>query len=79
VSSAASKIPLKESKAVVRDRKIVFWTPVMIWPTGFVKVHKKETIEYRSDSTLHSGKYPYIPAKLKGGIIIDLKTSHVEE
>jgi hypothetical protein len=49
VSSAASKIPLKESKAVVRDRKIVFWTPVMIWPAGFVKTHRKETMEYKSD------------------------------
>jgi hypothetical protein len=64
VSSAASKIPLKESKASVRDRKIVFWTPVMIWPTGFIKVHKKETVEYRSDQALHSGKYPHIPARL---------------
>lgn len=49
VSSAASKIPLKESKAVVRDRKIIFWTPVMIWPTGFIKTHRKETMEYKSD------------------------------
>lgn len=36
VASAASRISLKESKAQVRDRKIVFWTPVMIWPSGFV-------------------------------------------
>ena len=78
MSSAASKLPLKESKAAVRDRKIVFWTPVMIWPTGFVKTHRKETVEYRSDQTLHSGKYPHIPAKLQGGVIIDLKTSNVE-
>ena len=64
VSSAASKIPLKESKAVIKDRKIVFWTPVMIWPTGFIKAHQKETVEYRSDQSLHSGKYPHIPAKI---------------
>ena len=50
----------------------------MIWPSGFIKTHKKETIEYRSDQSLHSGKYPHIPAKLQGGIIIDLKTSDVE-
>ena len=37
VASAASRISLKESKALVRDRKIVFWTPVMVWPSGFVK------------------------------------------
>ena len=41
VASAASLISLKESKAVIRDRKIVFWTPVMIWPSGFVMRHKK--------------------------------------
>ncbi len=46
VASAASRVGLKESKAVVRDRKIVFWTPVMVWPSGFVKSHKKETLEY---------------------------------
>ena len=46
VSQAASQAPLKVSKTIVRDRSIVFWTPVMIWPTGFIKVHKKETIEY---------------------------------
>jgi len=44
VASAASKVPLKASKITVRDRKIVFWTPVMIWPAGFTKAHKKETI-----------------------------------
>ena len=44
VASAASKAPLKASKAVIRERKIVFWTPVMIWPSGFAKVHKKEVV-----------------------------------
>ena len=44
VASAAAKAPLKSSKVIVRDRKLVFWTPVMIWPAGFAKVHKKETI-----------------------------------
>jgi hypothetical protein len=72
VASAASQAPLKESKTVVRDRKIVFWTPVMVWPTGFIKKHQKETLEYRSDECLHNGKYPYIPKKLRGGLIIDL-------
>ena len=78
VSSAAAKAPLKVSKTVVRDRSIVFWTPVMIWPTGFVKTHKKQTIEYKSDSCLHNAKYPLIPANLVGGIIIDLPTTEVE-
>ena len=64
VSSAAAKAPLKESQAVVRQRSIVFWTPVMVWPTGFFKSHKKETIEYKSDSCLHNGKYPYLSVKL---------------
>ena len=27
VSSAAAKAPLKESKTIVKDRSIVFWTP----------------------------------------------------
>ena len=64
VASAASRAGLKESKAAVRDRKIVFWTPVMIWPSGFVKAHKKETLDYRSDQSLHNGKHPYLPVKL---------------
>ena len=78
VASAASQISLKESKAVVRDRKIVFWTPVMIWPSGFVKKHKKETVEYRSDQSLHNKTYPYLSVKLRGGVIIDLQTSAIE-
>ena len=64
VSSAAAKAPLKESKTIVKDRSIVFWTPVMIWPTGFFKSHKKQTIEYKSDSCLHNGKKPYLPNSL---------------
>ena len=49
----------------------------MVWPTGFVKSHKKETVEYRSDELLHNGKVPYLPAKLQGGVIIDLGTSEI--
>lgn len=64
ISSAAAKVPLKVSKAVARDRKIIFWTPVMVWPSGFIKAHKKETVEYRSDECLHNGKVPYIPVKM---------------
>ena len=78
VASAAAKAPLKTSKVAVRDRKIVFWTPVMIWPAGFLKVHKKETVQYRSDGCLHNDKMPYIAVKLSGGIIIDLATSDIE-
>ena len=79
VASLASKAPLKESKAVIRDRKIIFWTPVMVWPAGFVKSHKKETVEYRSDQCLHNGKVPHIAAKQQGGVIIDLGTSDIEK
>ena len=78
VASAAAKAPLKASKTIVRDRSIVFWTPVMLWPTGFVKTHKKETIEYKSDSCMHDGKYPLIASSLVGGIVIDLRTTEVE-
>ena len=56
----------------------MFWTPVMLWPTGFVKTHKKETIEYKSDSCMHDGKYPLIASSLVGGIVIDLRTTEVE-
>ncbi len=56
----------------------MFWTPVMIWRAGFIKSHKKETVEYRSDQCLHSGKYPHIPAMLQGGVIIDLQTTEIE-
>ena len=78
VSSAAAKAPLKVSKTIVRDRSIVFWTPVMVWPLGFVKSHKKQTVEYKSDSCLHNGKYPLIASNLVGGVIIDLQTTDVE-
>ena len=50
----------------------------MIWPTGFFKSHKKQVIEYKSDSCLHNGKKPYLPSSLQGGIIIDLKTTDIE-
>ena len=78
VASAAAKAPLKASKTIVRDRSIVFWTPVMLWPTGFIKTHKKETIEYKSDSCMHDGRYPLIASNLVGGIVIDLRTTEVE-
>ena len=78
IASAASRIGLKESKAAVRDRKIVFWTPVMVWPTGFIQRHKKETKEYRSDECLHNGRAPYLSVKLQGGVIIDLQTTAIE-
>jgi hypothetical protein len=78
VSSAAAKVPLKVSKTIVRDRSIVFWTPVMVWPLGFVRPHKKQTVEYMSDSCLHNGKYPLIASNLVGGVIIDLQTTDVE-
>ena len=77
VSSAAAKALLKESKTVVKDKSIVFWTPVMIWPTNFFKSHKKQTIEYKSDSCLHNGKKPYLPNSLQDDIIIDLKTTDI--
>ena len=51
----------------------------MLWPTGFVKAHKKETIEYKSDSCLHNGKYPLIAPNLVGGVIINLQTTEVED
>ena len=57
----------------------MFWTPVMVWPQGFFKPHKKETVEYKSDSCLHNGKYPYLSVKLQGGIIIDLNTTDIEQ
>ena len=79
VSSAAAKAPLKVSKTIVRERSIIFWTPVMIWPTGFLKAHKKQTIEYQSDSRLHNGKYPLVAPRLVGGIVIDLPTTDVEK
>jgi hypothetical protein len=50
----------------------------MVWPTGFLKAHKKQTIEYKSDSCLHNGKYPLIAPSLVGGIVIDLRTTDVE-
>ena len=50
----------------------------MIWPTGFVRAHKKETITYRSDESLHNGKRPYLSTKLSGGVIVDLKTTEIE-
>ena len=78
VASAAAKVPLKTSKAAVRDRKIIFWTPVMVWPAGFAKVHKKETIEYRSDECLNNGKTPYLSVDLQGGVIVDLATTDIE-
>ena len=78
MSSVAAKVPLKMSKTIVRDREIVFWTPVMVWPTGFLKAHKKETILYKSDSCLHNQKYPLLSSNLVGGIIIDLHTTDVE-
>ena len=78
MASAAAKAPLKISKVIVRERKIVFWTPVMIWPGGFTKVHKKETVEYRSDGCLHNDKMPYVAIRLPGGVIIDLATKEVE-
>jgi len=77
VASAAAKAPLKTSKVTVRDRKLIFWTPVMMWPSGFTRVHKRTVMQYRSDECLNSGKMPYIPHKLAGGIIIDLATAHV--
>lgn len=51
----------------------------MLWPTGFLKTHKKQTIEYQSDSRLHNGKYPWIAPRLVGGIVIDLPTNDVEK
>jgi len=77
VASAAAKAPIKASKVKVRERKLIFWTPVMIWPSGFTRVHKKTVMHYRSDECLNSGKMPYIPHKLAGGIIIDLATAAI--
>lgn len=77
VASASAQAPLKVSKTIVRDRSIVFWTPVMIWPLGFLRAHKKETIEYKSDSCLHNRRYPLVTLK-SGGIIIDLQITEVE-
>ncbi len=50
----------------------------MIWPSGFVRTHKKETLEYQSDQSLHNGKHPYLPVKIQGGVIIDLQTTAIE-
>ena len=50
----------------------------MVWPTGFIQRHKKETKEYRSDECLHNGSSPYLSVKLQGGVIIDLRTTAIE-
>ena len=78
MASAAAKVPLKASKVIVRDRRIIFWTPVMIWPGGFTKAHRKETIDYRSDGCLHNDNMPYVAVRMPGGVIIDLATTDVE-
>ena len=49
----------------------------MIWPSGFVMRHKKQTVEYRSDESLHNKNYPYLSVKIQGGVIIDLQTSEI--
>ncbi len=51
----------------------------MVWPAGFVKTHQKEILEYRSNDCLHNAKFPYIPVKLQGGVIIDLGTTEIEK
>ncbi len=51
----------------------------MVWPTGFMKVHKKEVKEYWSDGCLHRNVWPKLPETLSGGIIIDLHKSNIEE
>ena len=43
---SASLNEIKESALKDRDRKIIMWTPVLLWPTGFPKIHKKETKVY---------------------------------
>lgn len=79
VASAAAKAALKVSKAgKVKERRVIFWTPVMIWPAGFTRCHKKEVVCYRSDESLHNGKVPYLPVGLTGGVIIDLGTEEIE-
>lgn len=50
----------------------------MVWPNGFVKSHRKETLEYRSDGSLHNGKTPYISVKVTGGVLLDLQTAAIE-
>lgn len=72
-------MPLRESKTILRARKLVFWTPVMVWPAGFLKSYKKQTMEYQSDGCLHNGKYPLVAGNLTGGIIINLPTTDVEK
>jgi hypothetical protein len=72
VPSAASQRTIKESKKVERERKATFWTPVMIWPSGFIKKHVKEVKEYLSTECLHINRWPVLPPHLSGGIIIDL-------
>lgn len=72
IPSAASKRVLKESKIIERERKAIFWTPVMVWPTGFLKKHAKEVKEYFSTECLHNNRWPVLPPHLIGGVIIDL-------
>lgn len=79
VASAASSRIIKESKTVERQRKAIFWTPVMVWPVGFVKKHSKETKEYLSSDCLHIDRWPPLPQGLTGGIIINLETKDVEQ
>lgn len=45
----------------------------MVWPSGFVKKHQKETKEYLSNECLHQNRWPLLPLSLKGGVIIDLQ------
>ncbi len=79
VPSAASQRSIKESKVTERERKATFWTPVMVWPTGFIKKHSKEVKEYLSTECLHNNRWPVLPPHLQGGIIIDLNhTKDVE-
>ena len=50
----------------------------MVWPAGFMKQHKKDKLEYRSDQSLHKNFWPMLPTTLTGGVIIDFKDENID-
>jgi hypothetical protein len=62
--------PIRESKIVAKDKKIVLWTEVVIDKNFPAQVAKKK-FKYNTASKINDGTVPDVVRLLEGGLVIN--------
>lgn len=63
--------PIRESKVVVKDKRIVLWTDVVI-NRGFPNSVAKKKFKYNTSRKINDGSVPDVVKDLQGGMLMNV-------